>query len=131
MRRFAPGWCPGAQADSMRTAFTIFIGFLHDFAAGCWGATVLAVYWLQHMEQEKNLTGLLFGLKRRFFFIGLGCVVIVLAAGAGRMFTYASIGNVYGDNAETLRKRMLVIKHILLTTAFIAGISWQYSMVYK
>ncbi|NTW58396.1 MAG: hypothetical protein HGB21_00850 [Nitrospirae bacterium] len=115
----------------MKKAFTIFIGFLHDFAAGCWAASVLAVYWVHRIEQEKGIGGLLFGLKEQFFFIGLVCVTTVLAAGAGRMFTYSYVGNIYGDDAEKLRKRMLVIKHLLLSAVFSAGIFWQYVMVYK
>jgi hypothetical protein len=115
----------------MKKAFTIFIGFLHDFAAGCWCASVLAVYWVHHIEQEEGLGRLLFGLKKQFFIIGLICVSTVLVAGAGRVFTYAYGGNVYGDEAEKLRKRMLIIKHILLLVAFSAGIFWQYVMVYN
>jgi putative copper export protein len=115
----------------MKKAFTIFIGFLHDFAAGCWGASLLAVYWVHRIEQEEGLGRLLFGLKKQFFYIGLVCVATVLIAGAGRMFTYAYGGNVYGDDAEKLRKRMLIIKHILLSVAFSAGIFWQYVMVYN
>ncbi len=115
----------------MKKAFTIFMGFLHDFAAGCWGATVLAVYWVHRTERQEGLGKMLFGLKEQFFYIGLACVVTVLIAGAGRMFTYASVGNVYGDDAEKLRKRMLIVKHVVLTAAFSSGIFWQYVMVYK
>ncbi len=113
----------------MKQAFTIFIGFIHDFAAGCWGATVLSVYWLHRTEQEKGLGSLLLDLKKQFFYIGLACVGTVFIAGAGRMFTY--VGNVYGDEAEKLRRRMLIIKHVLLITVFGAGIFWQYVMIYR
>ena len=52
----------------MKKAFIIFIGFLHDFAAGCWGATVLAVYWVDlEAAQRQDLKPLLDGLERRFF----------------------------------------------------------------
>ena len=114
----------------MKKAVTIFIGFIHDFAAGCWAATVLAVYWIHRIELDKNLGGLLSGLKKQFFFIGLACVGTVLIAGAGRMFTYAYVGKVYGEEAEMLRKRMLIIKHVVLTILFCAGIYWQYVLVY-
>ena len=33
----------------MKRIFTILIGFVHDFAAGCWLATVLAVYRLDQV----------------------------------------------------------------------------------
>lgn len=115
----------------MKKALTIFVGFVHDFAAGCWAATVLAVYWLHRVGGENSeITGLFLDLKKQFFFAGLACVVIVLVAGAGRTFTYAYIGDVYGADAERLRRKMLMVKHIVLFTVFGLGIWWQYSMVY-
>lgn len=116
----------------MKKAFTIFIGFLHDFAAGCWAATVLAVYWLDRINSlTPELRSLLNGLERQFFWAGLGCVVVVLLAGMGRTFTYAHIGNVYGDDAEKLRRKMLIVKHVILLSVFGLGIYWQYTMVFK
>ncbi len=114
----------------MKKAATIFVGFLHDFAAGCWGATVVAVYWLHRYAAKPELQELLFGLKKQFFFLGLACVAVVFAAGAGRTFTYAYVGNVYGEDAEKLRRKMLIVKHIVLFVVFGLGIVWQYSMVF-
>lgn len=115
----------------MKKALTIFIGFLHDLAAGCWGATVLAIYWLHRIEAGGETMHVLSGLKRQFFYLGLLCVATVLLAGAGRTFTYAYTGDVYGKDAERLRRRMLIIKHIVLFTVFGLGIYWQYIMVYR
>lgn len=114
----------------MKKAFTIFIGFLHDFAAGCWGASVLAVYWLHRIEQSGTYGALLFGLKKQFFYLGLACAAAVLLAGMGRTFTYAYIGSVYGEDSEGLRRKMLIVKHIVLLSVFGAGIWWQYRMVF-
>lgn len=115
----------------MKKALTIFIGFVHDFAAGCWAATVLAVYWVSRIETGQWTVTVFFGLKKQFFYLGLGCVAIVLLAGIGRTFTYAYIGSVYGEDAEKLRRKMLVVKHIILFAVFGLGIWWQYSMVYR
>jgi uncharacterized membrane protein len=116
----------------MKKAFTIFIGFLHDFAAGCWAATVLAVYWLDRIgSQHVELRTQLVGLERQFFWAGISSVVIVLLAGTGRTFTYAYIGTVYGEDAESLRRRMLIIKHIVLFTVFGLGIWWQYTIAFR
>ena len=47
----------------MNKAFTIFIGFLHDFAAGCWAPSVLAVYWVDRIAlQRPELKPVLDGL---------------------------------------------------------------------
>ncbi|MBA4373809.1 MAG: hypothetical protein C0402_13235 [Thermodesulfovibrio sp.] len=115
----------------MQKALTIFIGFIHDFAAGCWAATVLAVYWLERSAGDAPQLGESLGkLQQEFFFIGLACIVVVFAAGAGRTFTYAHIGSVYGEDSEKLRRRMLIIKHVLLLIVFGAGTLWQYSIAF-
>ncbi|MEW6109442.1 MAG: hypothetical protein AB1632_09800 [Nitrospirota bacterium] len=114
----------------MKKAFTIFVGFIHDFAAGCWAATVLAVYWLERIT-DHNVRSALTGLKKEFFYIGLACVAVVLLAGIGRTFTYAYIGEVYGADTEKMRKKMLITKHIILFAIFSAGIYWQWIMVFK
>lgn len=115
----------------MKKAFSIFIGFLHDFAAGCWGASVLAVYWVHRIENREGLGTMFFGLKKQFFYLGLTCVATVLLAGVGRTFVYAYIGDVYGKDAEKLRRKMLAVKHIILFTVFGLGIYWQYTMVFR
>jgi len=117
---------------SVKKAFTIFIGFAHDFAAGCWAATVLAVYWLDRItRQQVELKPLLDGLEQRFFWTGVVCTSLVLLAGIGRTFTYAYIGSVYGEQSEQLRRKMLIIKHILLLAIFGGGTWWQYVLVFR
>ncbi len=116
----------------MNKAFTIFIGFLHDFAAGCWAATVLAVYWVDRIAMQRPELKITFDLlERQFFWAGVGCTAIVLLAGMGRTFTYAYIGSVYGEPSEQLRRKMLIIKHIVLFTVFGLGTWWQYGMSFN
>lgn len=114
----------------MKKALTIFIGFIHDFAAGIWAATVLAVYWLDR-SSEPQVQAILEGLMKEFFYIGLACIAVVFLAGAGRTFTYAYVGDVYGADAEKMRRKMLIIKHIVLFVIFGSGTYWQYNMVFK
>lgn len=114
----------------MKKAFTIFIGFVHDFAAGIWAATLLAVYWL-HRVSDAQLETVLQALMKEFFYIGLVCIAIVFLAGIGRTFTYAYVGEVYGADAERTRKKMLIIKHVILLIVFGSGTYWQYVMVFK
>ncbi len=114
----------------MKKAISIFIGFIHDFAAGCWGATMVAVYWLNHIAlKNPTLQSILSPIEKDFFYIGIVCVAIVLAAGAGRTFTY--VENVYGEDAEKKRRKMLIIKHIILFVVFGSGTYWQYTMAFK
>lgn len=114
----------------MEKTLTIFVGFIHDFAAGCWAATVITVYWLDRASGKKPaLKSTLSGLERDLFYIGIVCAVIVILAGAGRTFTY--VDNVYGEDSERQRRKMLIIKHIILITVFGLGIYWQYTMVFN
>ena len=114
----------------MNKVLTIFIGFIHDFAAGCWAATVLTVYWLDRISvKEPALHATLSEVERDFFYIGIACALIVFIAGAGRTFTY--VDNAYGADVERQRRRMLVIKHVVLLTIFSLGMYWQYTMVFN
>jgi hypothetical protein len=112
----------------MKKIIAIFIGFVHDFAAGCWAATVLAVYWLSKQALPADAVLIISGLKKQLFYAGIACVLVVLATGAGRTFTY--VDQVYGEDAERVRRKMLLIKHVFLLTVFGAGIMWQYSMAF-
>lgn len=112
----------------MKNYLTIVIGFIHDFATGFWAATVLAIYWLhtQHLDNAQ-IANSLTHLESDLFYLGLASVGIVLITGMGRTFTY--IENVYGEGAEMMRKKMLIVKHTLLFGIFGTGIYWQYTMV--
>lgn len=112
----------------MKITFTILIGFLHDFAAGCWLATVLAVYRLEKAILGSGSQAALNALQKEFFYIGIVCIVIVLGAGAGRMFTY--VQNAYGADAEASRRKLLIIKHALLLVVFGLGTYWQYTLLH-
>lgn len=113
----------------MKKTFTIFIGFLHDFAAGCWGATVFALYWLSSHPLPADPGGVMLGMKKQFFYFGVACVVLVLATGAGRTFTY--VGDFYGKDSEKMRRKMLIVKHLFLFALFGLGTYWQYTMVFS
>lgn len=112
----------------MRRVLQIVVGFAHDFAAGIWAATVLGVWWLERVPAGGEVRTLLDALERQFFWIGVGCVGIVLATGAGRTFTY--VDNHYGPDAERARRRALVLKHIVLFAIFGAGTFWQHRLAF-
>lgn len=86
---------------------------------------MLAVWRLDRLHLQPEVHA----LQKEFFFIGLASIVIVMAAGYGRTFTY--ISNVYGEDAEKERRRLLIIKHVILGVVFGLGTWWQYAMVYR
>ena len=113
---------------SVKKILTIIIGFIHDFASGCWAASVFAVYWLDRQNIALDLLGTFVELKKQFFYAGLVCVLCVFVTGAGRTFTY--VDNVYGRRSETVRRKMLIIKHVFLLLIFGYGTYWQFRMIY-
>jgi uncharacterized membrane protein len=112
----------------VKKILTILIGFIHDWAAGGWAATVFGVYWLNRQAVPSELGNIIFDLKKQFFYFGIACVILVFATGTGRTFTY--VGNVYGEDAEKMRRKMLIIKHIILLSVFGAGTFWQFFMTF-
>ncbi len=112
----------------MNKTVTIVIGFIHDFAAGCWLATVLVVYRLQQISLAPGPQAAIIALQKEFFYIGIACMCVVFGAGAGRTFTY--VNNVYGADAEKSRRKLLVLKHVILFIVFGLGAFWQYTMIY-
>ena len=113
----------------MNKVLTITIGFLHDFASGCWAASLLTVWRLDHVIVAPEAQESINSLQKEFFWIGVVSLIIVMATGAGRTFTY--ISNVYGENAERDRRRMLMRKHVVLAVVFGLGTFWQYTMVWR
>lgn len=114
----------------MKKALAIVIGFVHDWAAGCWGATLLGVWWLEKtLRSNPEVAAILGALQRDFFAIGIACIVVVMATGAGRTFTY--VDGFYGEDAEARRRKLLIIKHIVLFVVFGAGTLWQWFLAYR
>jgi len=106
----------------------VIVGFVHDFAAGCWAASLMAVWFLDRQNVAGEAATVLAALEQRFFMVGLACVVLVFATGAGRTFTY--VPNVNGELGEKRRRRSLVVKHVVLFVIFGAGAWWQYHMAF-
>ena len=121
---------PGDRVrTTVKKMIVVLIGFIHDFAAGCWAATVLGVYWLSGQAVHAEVGDIIFGLKKQLFYAGILCVILVLATGAGRSFTY--VNDFYGKDTEKIRRTMLIIKHIILLAVFGLGTYWQYTMVFE
>lgn len=114
--------------DFKKTA-VIINGFMHDFAAGIWLATIVAIAVL-HDAHLGNIavTGILNHLERLFFWASVAAAVIIMATGAGRTFTY--VDNWYGEDAERQRRRALIVKHVVLFGAYALGYLWVWGKVF-
>jgi hypothetical protein len=107
----------------------IFNGFVHDFAAGIWLAAIVAIAVLHNAHlAHPEVVLVLNDLERIFFWGSVGAMLAILATGAGRTFTY--VENWYGPDAERVRRKMLIIKHVVLFGFFAAGYVYVYGKVF-
>ena len=109
----------------VKKSLVILNGFVHDFAAGIWLAVITTIVLLHRAHSaHPEITGVINSLERQFFWASVVAMVLIMATGAGRTFTY--VDNWYGEDAERMRRRMLIVKHVILFGCFAAG----YSVVY-
>ena len=114
---------------NIKKALAILNGFVHDFAAGIWLAAIATITMLHRAHSSHpEVVGVLNGLERRFFWASIAAMVVIMATGAGRTFTY--VDNWYGPDAERARRRMLIVKHLFLFAAFGAGYLYVYGKVF-
>lgn len=104
-------------------------GFIHDFAAGIWLAAIVTIVWLHgaHIADPSTIS-VLNMLERRMFWASVVAAVLIMATGAGRTFTY--VDNWYGEDAERVRRRALIVKHVILLSAYAAGYLWVWGKVF-
>src|SRR5690348_15031731 len=102
---------------NLKKTAVILNGFIHDFASGYWLAAIVTIVLLHRSHlANPTLTGIVNPIERFFFWQSVAAMVLILATGAGRTFTY--VDNWYGSEAESARRRMLIIKHVVLFAAF-------------
>ena len=114
---------------NLKKTAVILNGFIHDFASGYWLAAIVTIALLHRCHGvNQELTGIVNPIERLFFWQSVGAMVLILATGAGRTFTY--VDNWYGPEAERARRRMLIVKHCILFAAFGAGYLFVWGKVF-
>jgi len=114
---------------NINKTFVILNGFVHDFAAGIWLAAIATIALLHRAHTaHAGITGVINALEHQFFWASVAAMVLIMATGAGRTFTY--VENWYGPEAERVRRRMLIVKHGILFACFGAGYLFVYGKVF-
>jgi len=114
---------------SIKKSLVVVNGFVHDFAAGIWLAAIVAIAWLHDAHLlEPSTSAVLNVLERRLFWSSVVAALLIIATGAGRTFTY--VDNWYGEDAEVARRRALIVKHVILFTAYGLGYLWVWKKVF-
>lgn len=114
---------------NIRKTATVINGFVHDFAAGIWLATIVTIAVLHNAHlKDPSVVEILNNLERMFFWWSVGAAVVIMATGAGRTFTY--VDNWYGEDAERERRKALIVKHVFLFSAYAIGYFWVWGKVF-
>ena len=113
----------------LKKILVVLNGFIHDFAAGIWLAAIATITLLHRAHLSVlMISSSLNQIERQFFWVSVAAMVVIMATGAGRTFTY--IENWYGPDAERVRRRMLIVKHVVLFVCFGAGYLWVWGKVF-
>lgn len=113
----------------LKKTLSVLTGFIHDFAAGIWLATIVTIAVIHNAHlNNPAVVGVLNHLERIFFWCSVVAVVVILATGAGRTFTY--VDNWYGEDAERARRKALIVKHAVLLSAYTLCYLWVWGKVF-
>lgn len=119
----------GLQHMKLKKTVVVVNGFVHDFAAGIWLATIVSIAMLHNAHlAEPSVVTTLNHLERMFFWWSVAAAVMIMATGAGRTFTY--VDNWYGADAEHERRKALIVKHVVLFSAYALGYFWVWNKVF-
>ncbi len=114
----------------MKKILRTLIGHGHNFATRCWLMTVVGVYWfnqqsLEHTELQSEFAG----LNKELFYLGLGCIAIILLAGFGRTFYPNDVKKIFDKTREKERIKQLLKMYVILFAVFFPAIYRRYSAV--
>jgi putative copper export protein len=107
----------------------IINNFIHDLFTGFWISTIIVIHLL------KKKVPLIHGIPsdafrdviKVFFWLGLFSLIIIIVTGIFRTLNYRYISS---QIPEDIKRKILIIKHILLGIIFLVGTYLAYSYAY-
>jgi uncharacterized membrane protein len=115
--------------DKIRKIAVVLNGFTHDFATGYWLSAMISIFFLHRFQGQYPAVAGILGIMERFFFWNtIGAATVIFATGGMRTFTY--VDNIFGPEAEKIRRKMLITKHIFLIAIFAVGGYWAYTRAF-
>lgn len=105
----------------MKAWLIIINNFVHDLFTGLWISSVLVIYLVGRKAGFTQGTGLAASLQevmKVFFWLGVFSILVIIITGIFRLFEYRSKNS---GVLEPLKKKILIIKHILLGAIFLGG----------
>ncbi len=101
--------------------------FVHDLFTGLWCSALLTIYLLERKAPHTSAETMK-DLMKFFFLLGIVSLLVVVITGVFRSVYYRD-----GENktVAAVKKRALIVKHILLGTLFLAGTYLAYSYTFN
>jgi hypothetical protein len=109
----------------------IINNFIHDMVTGLWVSSVIVISLLKIKDGSSEgvfISAALHDVMRFFFWLGIASIVLILMTGSLRMLYFRRENAAH--NRET-KKKLLIVKHVLLTTVFIGGTYLAYLYAFK
>jgi hypothetical protein len=116
----------------MKKWLYVINNFSHDFFTGLWFGSVALMFMVHHkfgqlLQNNQDTGGILHDSLQMLFGIGGFSLLFVLFTGVMR-FLYRHEWDTM-ENAVESKKKILVIKHIVLGTTFMAGSIYAYFLL--
>ncbi len=114
----------------MKIWLIIINNFIHDLFTGFWISTILIIYLL------KKKVPLIHGIPSEafrdvmkvFFWLGIFSLIIIFITGIFRALNYKYVNS---QTSGVLKKKILIIKHILLGVIFLGGTYLSYCYAFN
>ncbi len=107
----------------------IINNFLHDMFTGMWASALIVIYLLR--RQIPLVHGIppetFRDIIKVFFWLGIFSLIVIVFTGIIRIFYYRGINDMA---IEIVKKKILIIKHVLLGIIFVAGTYLAYSYAF-
>jgi putative copper export protein len=105
----------------MKAWLIIINNFVHDLFTGLWISAILVIYLLGKkagLAQGTPLASSLQEVMKVFFWLGVFSILIIVVTGIIRLREYKFQNR---GAAEPLKKKILLLKHILFGAIFLGG----------
>jgi len=114
----------------MKIWLIIINNFIHDLFTGFWVSTILVIYLLE--KKASFVHGIpaeaLKDVMKVFFVLGIFSLLIIVITGIFRTINYKFTNS---GTLETVKKKILIAKHILLGLIFLGGTYLAYCFTFN
>lgn len=105
--------------------------FVHDMVTGLWVSAMIVISLLRKKAEVPEMMAVsaaLHDVMRFFFWLGIASIVVILITGSFRMLYFRRENAAHKGETKT---KLLIVKHVILTTVFIGGTYLAYLYTFR